>query len=217
MTGLAVDTELLPEALYPEWEQLSARLVAAGYAGEFKVLGAGMTSIVLTDGERALKVARLGAEETIADEHEYLVAMQPELAAHFPAPIGFDSVAHVLVREVIEGRRGGWGTRGLREVYEHVVRASRANQWTEPEYKEDSFIITDSGRIVMVDVGFANRIGERHAQHIEALLDGGHVPTEQDARDWAWGLRMDAPKYITPERAAVIQARLEALVGKDLS
>lgn len=218
MTGLSVDTELLPPALYPEWEQLIARLVAAGYAGEFAVLGAGASAVVLTDGARALKVARRGGEDLVAKEHDYLTSMQTtSVAEHLPHPMAYDLNAHVLVREVIAGQRGGWGTRGLRDVYERIAAVSREHLWTAPEYKEDSFIVADGGRIVMVDVGFTSRLGEREAEHIEALLDGGYVPSEQEARDVAWGLRMDAGKYITQARAAAVQARLEALLGKDLS
>jgi hypothetical protein len=212
------DLDLMPALIRAEWPLVQARLESLGLTGEFRYLGAGASAVVLLGPEGdAYKVARSEfAIEMLSAEYEYLTSMQESaVGASLPRPLGFQN--GVLVREGIPGRAGGWGTRGLRELYDRIVAESRAREWTAPEFKEDSFIITDDGRIVMVDVGYANPIGNRHARKVEDRLDAGELFTEREARDAAWGLRMDAADgLVSPARARALQARLEALVGRSL-
>lgn len=212
------DFDLMPGLIRDEWPLVQARLESLGLTGEFRYLGAGATAVVLLGPEgNAYKVARSEfATEMLSTEYEYLTSMQgSDVGGALPRPMGFQN--GVLVREGVPGRAGRWGTRGLRELYERIAAESRAHEWTPPEFKEDSFIVTDDGRIVMVDVGFTNRTGNRHADYVEAQLEAGEHFTERDARDAAWALRMDAAdELVSPMRARELQARLEALVGRSL-
>jgi len=217
--GVRVDAETLDTRLRAEWPLIVARLDAAGYDGDFEVLGAGMTSVVLMGADGlAYKVAREGAARMLADEFDFLQTMhRTEAAPHLPTPVRFDPVASVLVREAVSGVVGRWGTRGLRDVFERIARVARENGWTAPEYKESSFVTADDGRVVMIDVGFANRLGFRLVAYVLALLDSGTPISAQEARDYAWALRMDASDGLTdPAMAAALQARLEQLVGQKL-
>lgn len=192
------------------------RLAAAGYSGEFELLGIGMTGVVVLDPSTgvALKVARHGGAdlESIADEYEFLVSLADSpVAAYLPQPVSWDPVG-IMTRETIEGRPGGWGTKGLRDVYDAIVKEARARDWSHPEFKENSFIIREDGSIVMVDVGFANRLGMRFVAWVEAKLEGGFVPTAADVENFSFNLRMDASNGLLPQEVAdAMQARLKAL------
>lgn len=200
-----------------ELPELVARLDAAGYDGDYEILGAGQTAVIFFDPltSRVLKVAR--SEESrfmLLDEYEFLTAMQGTSAAKLvPQVYDFDPVAGVLVREGIEGRPGGWGTRGLRDLYEEIVRVARLQDWSAPEYKEDSFIIRDDGSIVMVDVGFTGRFGQRLAAHIrEALLSPMSI---HRAQQFAYELRWEVgDKRLTREEANALIVALSEKVGQ---
>lgn len=208
-----------------EWAAIESRLEGAGYSGDFEILGAGMTAIVLLgpDGS-AYKVARPNTFEDrnarmLADEYDFLKTLgKTDAAPHLPHAYAFDRKAGVLVRDAVAGDPGRWGTRGLREVFEKIQLAARANLWSAPEFKEDSFVVGSDGVPVMVDVGFASRLGHRLADHVEDLIADGFDFTEREARDFAWALRMDAMDgLVSAERVAAVQRKLEAIVGKDLA
>lgn len=197
------------------------RLDAAGYDGDFKLLGAGMTAVMLlnTRTGEGLKVAHdsFGAR-ILFGEYEFLTSMvDSPVAKHLPEVYAFDPSAGVLVREAVAGRVGTMSTPGLFEVYERITREARKRHWTKPEYKEDSFVVEPDGNIVMVDVGFTNAIGPRLAAKIEAVLESGQDISIAQAEDWAWELRMDVSDGVLPAtRADEIRSRLEQRVGKSL-
>lgn len=201
-----------------------ARLNAAGYDGDFDVLGAGMTSVVLRDLATgyAFKVVWAPEDATslalVADEYEFLVSLEnSRVAALLPRVYQFDALAGVLVREGIEGRPGGWGTRGLREVYDAITEEAKRYGWTRPEFKEDSFIVRDDGSIVMVDVGFAQRTGARLVRYVESVLGSSVVHPRRFYADLAFALRMDAADKLIPARVAMeLQARMEQITGGSL-
>jgi hypothetical protein len=159
------------------------RAVAAG-ADEDSLyyVGAGAEGVVFADKYgRAYKVARWAEPPfaSLQSEAEALEALADSPAAQYAARLyGFDAEHGVLVREMVEGHRGGWsdGTK-LRRVHEEIGKALREREITSPEYKEDSYIITDSGPKI-VDVGFTQAIGKRaarklreHIQHVRPTDD----------------------------------------------
>lgn len=215
------DVEYAHEVVRAALPDILKRLDAAGYSGDFKLLGAGMTAVVLykpNTGE-ALKVARdsFGAR-MLAGEYEFLTSMADSaVAKNLPEVHAFDPAAGVLMREAVVGRVGTPSTPGLFDTYERITREARKRHWTKPEYKEDSFVVEPDGNIVMVDVGFANPIGPRLAANIEAALDSGQIISVAQAEDWAWEMRMDVQDGVLPAAwAAEIKSRLEQRVGKSL-
>lgn len=214
------DVEYLHASVRAELPRILARLNAAGYDGDYDVLGAGMTSVVLRDRRTgyALKVARDAAgAETITDEYEFLVSLEGTSAAKYlPAVYQFDALAGVLVREGVEGRPGSPMTRGLQDVFEVIVESAKRAGWTRPEFKENSFIVREDGSIVMVDVGFALRTGHRLVAYVERVLSSP-VKQRRVYADLAWALRMDAADGLIPVRIATeLQARMEAITGDSL-
>ena len=219
---IAEDVRDQPEVIQAELPEIIARLNAAGYDGDFRILGSGMTGVVLLDEatDRAFKVARhfQGNAEMISDEYDFLSSLaESEAAPLLPDAFSYDAHAGVLVREGISGRAGGWGSRGLREAYDVIVKAARAAGWSHPEFKENSFVIRDDGSIVMVDVGFAQRIGMRFVRWLEGRLGSGVHFKDGELRGYAYNLRMDASDgLIPPGVAAALQARMEEIAGTSL-
>lgn len=217
------DVSYQPEVVQAELPAIIDRLNAAGYDGDFQILGAGMTSVVLLDEAtgRAFKVARHlpGDAAMIADEYDFLTSLvHTDAVAFLPDAFSYDPEAGVLVREGIEGRAGGWGTRGLREVYDVIVKAARQAGWSHPEFKENSFVIRDDGTIVMVDVGFSQRIGPRFVAWLEDQLASGAQFKADQLRTFAFNLRMDAADGLTPPAVAeALQARMEEIAGTSLA
>jgi hypothetical protein len=184
-----LDEEALEDAAHPAVRgvvvEKALRAVAAG-ADEDSLyyVGAGAEGVVFADKYgRAYKVARpqwaAPPFDGLRSEAEALAALADSPAAKYAARLyGFDPEHGVLVREMVEGRRGGWsdGTK-LRRVHEEISEALREREITSPEYKEDSYILTDSGPKI-VDVGFTQAIGKRaarklreHIQHVRPTDD----------------------------------------------
>ena len=170
-----LDEEALEDAAHPAVQSIvvekAQRAVAAG-ADEDSLyyVGAGAEGVVFADKYgRAYKVARWGEPPfaSLQSEAEALAALADSPAAKYAARLyGFDADFGVLIREMVEGRRGGWsdGTK-LRQVHEEISKALREHEITSPEYKEDSYIFTDSGPKI-VDVGFTQAIGKRAARKL---------------------------------------------------
>ena len=97
--------EYQPDIIQAELPSIVERLNAAGYDGDFEILGAGMTSVVLLDqaSQRAFKVARhLPVDlNAISDEYDFLVSLRNTVAApYLPEAFSFDIHAGVLVRDI---------------------------------------------------------------------------------------------------------------------
>jgi hypothetical protein len=150
--------EAAHHAVRPEVHEAAHRAVQAGADGKsIKYVGAGMEGIVFESGGKAYKVARdKGRTEKLRMEHEALKALGGE---HAPKVHGFSAEHAVLVREHVKGRPGRWGDK-LSDVHDTIAKKLKAQELTRPEFKEDSYIITESGP-KLIDAGFVQATGKR--------------------------------------------------------
>lgn len=146
------------------------RAAAAGaHAESLKYIGAGAEGIVFADKTgRAYKVGRSDDREALRGEHDAAVVVGKRGLG--PKVHKFDAKHGVIVRDMIDGRRGGWADGAkLRQKYEEIARALHEEDFTPPEYKEDSFVVGDDGDVKMIDVGFAQPRGKRLAAKVRAM------------------------------------------------
>lgn len=223
-----------PEDVHPglriEMESVVERVRVIEPDAALRYAGAGLTSVVLEirDGRKriALKVGRNGASfSTLEDEADFLsdanevAALRGKLVPHF---YEWHPDLGILEKEYVEGRPGGWGTRGLRAVFDEIVAEMKPLGWTAPEWKEENFIIQldrhgePTGRIVLIDVGFVQRRGDNLVEYIEDVLEGRRMQRES-WRDLAWALRMDTQDgLVNPKESAALHAELEERAGQRL-
>ena len=174
-------TEAAHAAVKEEIPSAAARAVEAGAdPAELKYVGAGGEAIVLRAGTVAYKVSRRRTKKgRLSNEAAALAA----LAVHGLGPhvYEYDADLDVIVRDHVEGHPGTWGeSRKIREAYDEAVRVLAPDGFTAPEFKEDSFIIEDDGRPVMVDVGFVHLTGQR-------LVDDVRGRDLEAATEWGEG------------------------------
>jgi hypothetical protein len=208
-----VDLDRVPSIIHGEMASAEARAVAAGANPEtLDYLGAGAEGILFVDGDIAYKVGR---KRSLKNE---AIALAELDAAGAPVPWfqRYDAENDVIVREHIEGRPGGWGDdRVLRELYDQqIVPALRRIDFSCGEFKENSFIITESGQPVMVDLGFLCPIGQRAVRELTVAMD------ELSPDDSYFDLQTDirfvlSDGDITPEQANEWADQLADVFGED--
>ena len=183
----------VPRAIEGEMRNAMARAVAAGAGPRLEFVGAGMTGIVLSDGKRAYKVAR-HSPDTLAEEAEWFVdaAKVPFVKDHVPANVQWDEKNGVIVRDFVDGRRGGWSDESkLFELHQKIGEQMRkAAGWSAPEFKGDSYIITPSGKPILIDGSMPHRVGKNLVGYVEDVLDGKRVSREP-LSDLAFALRAE--------------------------
>lgn len=142
-----------------------------------KYVGAGAQAIIFTDKSgRAYRVLRtsdpLIRSESVRNEQEAIEALKGTPAEkHMPTFYHADPEHGVVVRSMVAGHPGGWGTKGIREAYDLIQKELRKQEFTSPEAKEDSFVVPeDGGPLIMVDLGFMHPLGKRSARRMEELL-----------------------------------------------
>jgi hypothetical protein len=156
------------------------RALAVGAVPPLTYVGAGMTAIVLCDARgHAFKVSRRAASDgMIFDEAEWLrdAARTPGVREHVATFIRFHP-SYVIERAC------PMPTEEYRRVDEHALfdlhydaigKRMLARGWTAPEYKRDSYVITDRGPI-LVDASLAQRIGKNLLRHTVDLIRGRKV------------------------------------------
>jgi hypothetical protein len=204
------------------------RAVGAGADPKtIKYVGAGMEGIIFEDKTgRAYKVKRKpkGAssafkkERTMRNEAEALKSLEGTPAAKFvPKMHKYDEKNDVLVRDKVEGRPGGWGTRGLREAYEVIVAELKKRDWSAPEYKEDSFIVDESGQNPkMVDVGFVHPRGKREIAYVQRTLDAAQSKGDIDLLDVGFSIRnLVSEGHLSPDRARKMHGQITKHYGTE--
>jgi hypothetical protein len=209
----------------PQLADVVVRALAVGAKPPLTYLGAGMTAIVLCDSraqEHAFKAYRFPDPRTFEGherEAEWLQVASADrdlrdVVARFFA---WHPVEQVLERECLTGRPGGWGTRGIRDLYERIQAVMWKHGWTAPEYKEDSFVVeAQTQRLVLVDAGFAHRRRETLVAYVREALDGKRAHHES-WRDLAFYLRLEMMDGDISEAAGrPLHDELEARAGERL-
>jgi hypothetical protein len=197
-----LDMEHIPSAI-PEGETASvlARLRKITKPGaNLTYVGAGMTSLVFCDDAgRAYKVARR-AEHELEDEAEWLgVANQvPGLKARVAILYGYNPTLDIIVRSCPQPIDRSRQRRGkLWDLWREIGARIEPYGWTAPEFKEDSFVITRSGP-VLVDAGFVHRTGRRLLAHIKEILSGKRSMRKGEMwSDLAFALRREVGLTLT--------------------
>jgi hypothetical protein len=161
-----IDLDDVPAVIRGEMDGAEARAIEAGAnPSTLEYLGAGAEGILIVDQGIAYKVGR---RRSLENEAEALMALS-EAGAPVPAFFAWCPDINVIVREHIEGRPGRWAdSTPLWRVYsEEIVPALKAAEWTHGEFKEDSFVTGDDGRVVMVDLGHVYPTGQRSVHRLE--------------------------------------------------
>lgn len=168
-----IQTEVLPAAL---------RAVQAGArAKELQYLGAGGEGILFHDDIAAYKVGRQSDLEDEADALEALSHVH-EARPFVPKFIAYYPELRVLVRSLVDGYPGRWGNGSqLRPVYDLLTRQLDKLDFSPPEWKEDSFVISEQGAPpVMVDLGFTSPIRQRAVTWLRESLKRPEYVARQD-------------------------------------
>lgn len=216
-----VNDEDVPHVVRRQLDSCVQRATEAGAELPLTYLGAGMTAIVLCDERRhAFKCARDATSTNYAGheaEAEYLMtaSAEPRLSGKVARFIDWYPSLQVLERECVDGRPGGWGTRGLREAFEHIQGVMRQHGWSGPEFKEDSFIQAERG-LVLVDAGFVYRHRGNLVRYVEEVLAGQRLHPDSPS-DLAFALRISMMDgEISQEVGQRLHAELERRAGRKL-
>lgn len=179
-----MDLRRIHRAVHGEVEDAARRARAAGAEGELQAVGAGQYGIVFCDETgRAYKVLRnpvpeneahqVFLREALRAEYEWLRdAASSTEAGHVARVHGMDLEHLVLVRDCVAGDPGGWSDEGeLYLLHRRIGRSMMPLGWLPPEFKGDSYIMTESGP-VLVDASSPIRIGQRFVEYVNEVLSG---------------------------------------------
>jgi hypothetical protein len=209
------DLEYIPAAI-PEEEKASvlARLKQIPGRGKTSYVGAGMTSLVFCDEHgKAYKIARRGAGGTLETEAEWLATANqvPGLKERVAKLDRYDPKLDVIVRSCPKPIERSKQRRGkLWDLWREIGARIEPYGWTAPEYKEDSFVITRSGP-VLVDAGFTHRTGRRLLAHTKEIVSGKReLPKGERWADLAFALRREVGLTLTDAQVRPTIAKIAA-------
>jgi hypothetical protein len=197
------------------------RAVGAGAnPKDMKYLGAGAEGILFESGGKAFKVARFPEGRLagrLENEAEVLRSLEGTPAAKLiPKVYKYDKKNQVIVREMVEGRPGGWAAgKKAREAYDIIVAELAKKDWGHPEFKEDSFIFDEKGENPkMVDVGFVTPRGKREAKWVEEIIMGAKTKEDIDLLDVGFSLRASLSEgHTSPETGRKLRAKIAEVHG----
>ena len=187
-----------------------------------RMVGFGGEADILTDKSgKAYRVLHRGTSGQKADkvkiEYEAVNALKGTpaekfIVKHYPV----NPQNGVIVRDMVEGRPGGWGTAGLVDAFEVIREELNKRGFSSPEFKEDSFVVDDKGKNpVMVDMGFMYYRGKREIQDIQNRLDSGD-PKRIDMLDQPFAIRsLIGEGHLSWEDAVKMTIQLQKLKGKE--
>lgn len=215
----------LPEDYEEMVEDAARRALLVGARPPLRYVGAGMTATVLCDARNhAFKVARHPENATsrrgFSDEAEWLrvAGTVPEIRAHVARIYAFHAGKVIIERECVAGSRSHYSGRSTRstsnvlwDLHRAIEKAMIPYGFTAPEFKEDSFAYSPGRGWVVVDAGFAHKVGARLvAETMRRLARGDWSGEYGDTPETAaFGIRMEGGRTISPERAQRISDRLE--------
>ena len=220
------NVQALPEEAHPavkdEVVQAAIRAVAVGAdAATMTYVGAGGEAIIFTDKTgRAYRVLRTGEpqqrKEKVQIEQEAVDSLKGTPAEKYiPEHFHADPQHGVIVRAMAQGRPGGWGTKGLREAYDAIAEELRKQDFSAPEYKEDSFVVPEEGGDpLMVDLGFMYYRGKRQAAGMKSKLDAGDATTIDLLSDPFEIRNLYSDEDLSLDDAIKMTAQIKALRGE---
>lgn len=205
-----------------EIDQAVERAVAAGAKAPLAYMGAGAEGVVFCDPTgKAFKVGRrLGrGDDSLATEAAFFrkANQVPAIARNVARFYRYDRDQDVIVRECIREERTKHGDR--RHLYnadtkawdtaERIHRAMLPYGFTGPERKTDSFVYVRGRGMVLVDGGFAHKVGR---ELVKDVLDKihGRVPRGPFENDeaLAYHVRWERGGTVPKEIADRLRARL---------
>ena len=211
--GAIRDRERAHPVIEPELDAAEERARAAGARGELTFIGAGAEGIVFCDeAERAFKVGRKGS--SLRDEAAWLraAARVPYAKDHVPRDVRYHAAQDVISRECLKPADGDYrrAPKKLFDTYKRMVEAMRPYGHGRPEYKEDSFIRTRRG-LILVDAGYAPRHGRALVQDALDVANGRVEASKQDINDLAFAIRWERGDTIPESIANRLLRRLKAI------
>ena len=173
--GALINPEAVHASIRTEMSGAVVRAAAVGSVGPYEYVGAGATGIVLRDQDGyALKVGRpYGAivYGMLEAEYEWL----RDAATIWPAAVApvyaFDPASVIIVKAYVSGRPYGWAPGSVHDRHRDLCRRMERLEWGAPEFKDDSYICTADGP-VLVDAGGASRLGNRLAAFVRDWMTG---------------------------------------------
>lgn len=195
-----------------EFDEVVERALRSSAEPPLTYIGTGMTAIVFCDAPgMAYKVARGGPDERLRDEAEWLYAASgSSIRDHVAGLFAYDADNDVILRECVTGAPGTWYKHGvvLRDLHDQIGQAMLPLGWTAPEFKEDSYVLSEAGPI-LVDASMAHRVGQRLLRYIEEVLAGRRRRKKSESDETlAFDVRMEIDRSLTAAEAAPILARL---------
>jgi hypothetical protein len=170
------DIEYVHPAVANEMPEIAERALDAGATPPLDYLGAGATAVVFCDKRgRGWKVARRVDSGVVADEAEWLrtAAKVAEVKKYVPRFYAWHAAQGTIERAcVVADRENAWRwTRDLSDLHRRIEAEMVKHGWSAPEFKDDSYVITTNGP-VLVDAGYANRLGHRLLRYVVDILEG---------------------------------------------
>lgn len=151
------------------------RATQSGGVPPYTYVGAGAKGIVLRDRRGyALKVGRPFGDpvyRALEAEYEWLrdaATVWPEAVVRV---YDFDPRNVVVCKAYVPGRPYGWAPRSVSDQHRALCRQMEDLEWGCPEYKDDSYIQTPDGP-VLVDADGPARLGSRLARFVGDWLVG---------------------------------------------
>jgi hypothetical protein len=214
---LVVDYEYVHHVVRSNMPDLVGRAIAAGARPPLLYVGTGMTAVVLCDRQKhAFKIARQVPSPTVEDEAEWLetASTVPGVYEHVAPFIAYHPRLTVLEREcpvpgtgdeTYHWRRGHF----LWDLHQSIRDRMEEHGWTAPEFKEDSYVFTAKGPI-LVDAGFAYRIGHRLLDYARDMLAGRRSLRKNESwSDLATDVHREIGITLTRDEALPVMHALE--------
>jgi len=209
--------EYVPGACKPQIQGTAQRARQAGAQGPLKFIGCGMTAMVYEDSRgRCFKTARQdtpAARSMLRDEAAWLKAAGAVsgVREHVVKLERWHEEPATIERACAKGRPGTWSQESkLRDLHADIEKKMVPHGWTAPEFKGDSYIADDDGqgRPVLVDAGFASRVGRALLEHVAAMWACRKPKDNSSPSDNAFYLRSEVDRTLTKAQIAKIEPKL---------
>ena len=202
----------------PEIDRMAARAVGAGAVPPLEIAGEGATAVVFCDAVGvAFKVGRHPDDRYLREEADWLWTAQhvPWVKDHVARLFGYDAERDVIVRECVQARTSPrkHGARGvgereawdfMRDVDKHMLPYG----WSAPESKPDSVVPTRDRGLVIVDAGFAHRVGFNLLTYVADVLAGRRRRGYSDNNEsLAFYIRIEMDKGTIPRAIGMSMLR----------
>lgn len=225
LESILPDLRYVHKAVQPQMPDIVRRALSAGAQPPLEYMGAGGTAVVLCDARgHAFKVSRWPDSPMLSDEAEWLAsaAKVPGVKEHVARFYAYHPEEVIVERECVaaDDEENEWRWRRGHDLFDLHQRIATLMEkhadWSAPEYKDDSFIVTKDRGPVLVDAGFVNRLGHRLLEYTKDVLDGRRPWRKMETpSDLAFYLRREVQEGALIEaEVAPVARRLLALSSK---